>query len=346
MNRGTVKWRIVQAVLLIGVILAMAGLLVMALSVILLIFAGVLFGILLHDVSDWISRRTGKSYSLAYGIVVTLLLLAFGGGIYYLGSSIAQHAQTLGSELQSAAQRLSENEQVKKYLPSPEELQKWLRTISSGLPMATRTAQAVSWFLVGSMVIFFVGLYLAQEPGLYKRGLVKLIPPKDRDRATGVLDDLHASLTRWIVGQLMAMCIVGVSTAIFLWLLDVPLPVTLGVLAGFFTFVPNIGPLIAAVPQVLLALQSGPDTAAYVILFNLVMQTVESYWLTPKIQQFEAKLPPVLTISMQLLMGSLLGVIGVVVAAPLTVAAMVVVQQLYIRDQLNDTEAGGQSNDG
>jgi predicted PurR-regulated permease PerM len=116
--------------------------------------------------------------------------------------------------------------------------------------------------------------------------------------------------------------------------------VALGVLAGLLTFVPNVGPIVAAVPQALLALQVGAATVVYVIIFNVVLQTIESYLLTPMVQQYEVSLPPALTIFAQLLMAVLVGVIGIIMAAPLTAAIMVLVQILYLRDRLHDPDPG------
>ena len=136
------------------------------------------------------------------------------------------------------------------------------------------------------------------------------------------------------------MSIIGVCTGLGLWLLGVPLPLSLGVLAVLLTFVPNVGPIIAALPQTLLAMQMSTNTALYVIVFNIALQGAESYLITPMVQRYEVSLPPVLTISAQLLMGLIIGVIGVMMAAPLTIAVMLLVQMLYIHDYLGDPDAG------
>jgi predicted PurR-regulated permease PerM len=142
------------------------------------------------------------------------------------------------------------------------------------------------------------------------------------------------------------MSIVGILTSLGLWLLGVPLPITLGFVAAFLTFIPNLGPLLAAVPQALLALNVGPQTVVYVLIFNLVLQGVESYLFTPIIQRHEVTLPPILTIAAQLLMGVLFGIIGVMMAAPLVVATMVIVQMLYVHDYLGDEHPGELTADG
>ncbi len=115
---------------------------------------------------------------------------------------------------------------------------------------------------------------------------------------------------------------------------------TLGVLSALCTFIPNIGPLLAAVPQLLLAVNSGGNTVLYVLVFILILEGVESYLVTPMIQKYEVSLPPLLTIAAQFLMGALLGIIGLMMAAPLVVVATVLIQMLYIEDRLGDPDPG------
>ncbi|WP_372718966.1 AI-2E family transporter, partial [Novipirellula sp.] len=205
--------------------------------------------------------------------------------------------------------------------------------------------RSVGWAMTGAIVIFFVGAYAAYEPRLYCNGLTKLFPKERRGRVSDVLQQLRDALGRWIVGRVMSMTLVGILTAIGLWFLDVPLPITLGVVAALLTFIPNIGPLMAAVPQVLLALNVGTETAIYVIVFNLALQGIESYLITPMIQRHEVTLPPILTIAAQLWMGIIVGVIGIMMAAPLVVVLMVLIQMLYIHDRLGDPNPGELTSD-
>ena len=136
------------------------------------------------------------------------------------------------------------------------------------------------------------------------------------------------------------MTIVGVSTAIFLWLIGVPLAISLGVLAAVLTFIPNVGPILATIPQLLLALQLGTNTLVTVLVFNLLMQFVESYLVTPLIQQRQVSLPPALTVFAQLLLGVLFGILGIVLAAPIMASILYLVQTLYIANYLGDPEPG------
>lgn len=326
--------------LIVALILATTDLLVIALSVLLLVFAGILFGVFVGGISRWVSHHSPMSYRWSYALVVLLLIAAIAGGSFYMGSQVVQQTAQLRQELQQAQDQFVQWLAQYESLPSVKEMRKTLTSGPSVLPGLGKAINWILWGITGVVVIFFVGLYVAFDPHLYTWGIVKLFPKDRRHRATEALDQLRYALSRWIIGRLASMTIIGVITAIGLALLGVPLPVTLGVLAALLTFIPNIGPLLAAVPQALLALNVGTSTVLWVILLNIVLQGVESYLVTPLIQRHEVTLPPALTITAQLLLGATIGVIGIMMAAPLTAAVMLLVQMLYIRDRLGDSSPG------
>jgi predicted PurR-regulated permease PerM len=137
----------------------------------------------------------------------------------------------------------------------------------------------------------------------------------------------------------MAMAVVGVLTWLGLWLVGVPLAPILGLIAALLALVPNIGPIIAAVPAVLLAFSDGPTTVLMVVGVYIGVQTLESYAITPLIQQERVSLPPALIISMQLLMGVLFGVLGLALATPMAALGLTLVREVYVQRYLGK-EAG------
>jgi len=345
MNYESNRHLAVFTVLMLGVILAIANLLVITTSILLLIFAGLIFGVFLNGLSTWTSRKTGLSHNVGYFIVVFAFFVMTVGGVFYLGSQIVERSDQLWVQLQTgmenAVQRWQQHEWASENLPKPQEIEK-IVTEQSGqmLPRMMYGIQWIGWGLTGGLMILFVGIYAAYDPALYRDGVLKLVPMDRRDRASDLLTTLQSTLTRWIHARLMSMTIIGVLTAIGLWFLGVPLFGTLGVIAALCTFIPNIGPLLAAVPQLLLAINVGGDTVLYVLIFNIVLEGFESYLITPMIQQHEVSLPPILTICAQLLMSILFGLIGLMMAAPLVVVVMVLVQVLYIRNRLGDPNPG------
>ena len=339
-----------MVVLLVALILAFNEILAITLSILLLVFAGLLFGIFIYAIAEWPARKLRLPYRFWYGIVVFFLLLSLAGGFYYLGSQVGQRASNLATELQAAIsntqQQLNQYDWAAQYIPDEQQLKETIADSSgSYLPKMMKGLWWLGWLVTGAVVIFFIGVYAAYEPHVYRSGLIRLVPPSRRHRYREVLDTLQTALSYWIIGRLISMSLIGIITAIGLWWLGVPLPVTLGVIAALLTFIPNIGPLLAALPQVLLAFNVSPKVALYVIIFNLVLQGVESYLITPIIQRHEVSLPPILTITAQLILGVWLGVVGIMMAAPLMVVIMVLVQMLYIQDRLGDKHAGQLSTD-
>lgn len=198
-------------------------------------------------------------------------------------------------------------------------------------------AFSTTFSVVANFFIFlFIGLYLAADPRLYRNDLIRLIPMNGRGRAREVIDAVGDTLRWWLIGKLVSMAVVGVATVVGLWLLDIPLALTLGLLAALLTFIPNVGPILALLPAALLAFLISPIHAVYVILLYVGIQVVESYLFTPLLQKRTISLPPALTIFTQVIFGVIVGSLGFVMAAPLAAAIMVLVNTLYVEDALQD----------
>jgi len=195
---------------------------------------------------------------------------------------------------------------------------------------------AVLGGISGLAISVLVGLYMAADPTLYRRGFLRLVPIRFREHTGDILDELHETLRAWLVGTFAVMIIVGVLITTGLWLLGVPLALALGLIAFFLEFVPYIGPILAAIPAVLVASSLGSREVLFVVLLYWAVQSLEGYVLTPLIYQKRLHIPPMITIGAQVVLGTLLGVVGVIFATPLTACAMVLVQRLYVEDALGD----------
>lgn len=195
------------------------------------------------------------------------------------------------------------------------------------------------------VIFIFIGLFLAASPQLYRNGVLHLVPLDRRDRAVEVLDALGRGLWLWLQGQLIDMGIVAVLTGLGLWVLGVPLAVTLGLIAGLTNIIPYVGPLLSGVPAVLIAFTLGLNEAIYTALLFLLVQQFDGHVIMPMIQKRSTSLPPILTILAVVSFGALFGFIGVLVATPLILVVMILVQMLYVEDILGDhslADAGAQ----
>ena len=339
--------------LFLFLILAAAGLLIPTLTFFLLVFGGALFGIFVYGIVEWIQNRTHWSQKICFGIVMGSILLITFSGAWFLGSRVLEQMSQLWSQMDDSISQvkgwLAEQEWAKAYLPNNGDLKNALQNgkatswLIMGASHMGSTVGSIGTAIGGGLLMFCLGAYLAYEPSLYMNGALKLLPQDRRERGREVLVQLSRVLRGWIRGQLMSMSIIGIFTMVGLWLLGMPLPITLGVLSAILTFIPNIGPVLAAVPQSLLALKFGPMMVVYIILFNIALQTVESYFVTPIVQQHEADLPPALTIVFQLLTTFYFGILGASLGAPLLAAVMTIIQMLYISDYMGDPKPGKMS---
>ena len=182
-----------------------------------------------------------------------------------------------------------------------------------------------------------MAIYLAAYPGLYREWVIALFPPIHRDLIRDVLSDLRTTLRAWIVGQLLAMVVLAVLTALGLYLLGVPYYLTFGVFTGAVAVVPFFGTLVSTTIPALFVLGGdgfagfgGVGHAVLVILLGTVIHLIESNLVIPLITAKKVELPPVLTIMSVLVVGRLLGPVGLLVAVPTLAVIMVVLRRILI----------------
>jgi predicted PurR-regulated permease PerM len=132
------------------------------------------------------------------------------------------------------------------------------------------------------------------------------------------------------------MVIVGLITGVGLWLLEIPLALSLGLIAGLLEFVPFVGPILSAIPAILVAFTQDGMAPLYVVLLYLAVQQIEGNALMPLIQRWAVSLPPALGLIGVVVFGLLFGVLGVLFATPLMVVVMVLTQKLYVEAALRD----------
>jgi predicted PurR-regulated permease PerM len=324
--------------------LVVLGLVALALMVwqlavmLLLVFGGVLIGVFLRGLVDGVAARTPLNRTAALVLIVLSIVTFLSAGGILFGAQMMMQFGELSERIATAVQEL---EKVLRNQP----WSAWLLTqaddmepgdlVGNGVPAhlagaAAYTAEAI----INVLFLLVVGLYLAASPEPYRRGLVRLVPPRNRPRAEAVLDEIDHSLWNWLVGQFVAMLLVGSLCGLGLVLLGVPMALSLGVLAAVLNFVPVVGPIVAAVPAILVGFTQGATTALYVALLYLAVQQIESYAIMPMVQRWAVALPPVLTLAAIIAFGVLFGVWGVIFATPLLVAVMVVVRMLYVEDVL------------
>jgi predicted PurR-regulated permease PerM len=190
--------------------------------------------------------------------------------------------------------------------------------------------------LGGLVILLFVAIFVASEPGLYHRGLMHLFPHPSRRKAGEVLSATATTLRRWLLLQLLSMLVIGTVTTVALLLLDIKGAIALGIIAGLLEFIPYVGPILSAVPAIAMALVDSPEKAVYVVLAYTAIQQLEGLVLQPLLMKEGLELPPVMTILGQALFSLVFGFLGLLLAVPLIASVMVPVKLLYVRDVVGD----------
>ena len=175
----------------------------------------------------------------------------------------------------------------------------------------------------GIVLVLFLAIYLAIDPGIYRRGLLYLVPREKRPRADRMLGAIAGTLRKWLVTQLIAMVVIGVVTTSVLLALKVRAAVPLGILAGLLEFVPTLGPILSALPAIAMGFVDSPEKALFVTLAYIGIQFMENHLLIPILMKEGIDLPPALTIVMQALMAIVFGILGLLVAVPLLATVMI-----------------------
>lgn len=322
--------------------LAAVGLIILALlvwqlsNVLLLFFGAIVVAVILRSGADVIEDYTPvkSPWSLVLSIVaIAAVMSAF---FFLLGAQIGSEATSLLQRLPEIVRSVGDRIGVDDLY---ERLVERIRSFAGRGSVAGQVAGFTSAFLVALadlVLVLVAGIYLAARPNRYTEGILKLVPQRFRKRASSTFDNAGRGLRLWLLGQLVSMTIVGILVTLGLYLIGMPSALALGFLAGLSEFVPIVGPILSAVPAVLLSASEGGSTILWVIGLYVLVQQVESNIIMPLVQRETVDLPPVLTLFALVALGVLFGPLGILLGTPLTVVLYVVVVQLYLRDTLQE----------
>ncbi len=326
---------------IVVVFIALALFLILLPTTLLMIFAGLLLAILFRSCGVWVGHRlsVGPGWGVALFLLGVVLLIA-GGGMAVAPAAVQQFDELwrqVPEAVDSVRKRIDQYDWARQALErlSPSDL--WSSQAGGA---ATQAVGSAFGSLGNGVLLLFIALYGAFDPETYRQGFLKLFAPSRRAQAEVVLARSVATLQNWLVAQSIAMAVVGVLTGLGLWLIGIPLALVLGLIAGLLAFIPNVGPVLAAAPGLLLAMPEGMNTVMLVLGVYLAVQAIESYVVTPIVQNEKVSLPPVLVICTQLAFGSLFGLIGLALATPITALSLQLINDLYVTNYLEGEDIG------
>jgi predicted PurR-regulated permease PerM len=304
-------------------------------DIILLLFGAILFAVMLHALAAPLRVHIGLGPRSALGLAGAGLIVLLAAAGMYFGPELVAEMRTVASTLPSAANRIV----GELGLGTMADL---VRDGTAGSALGALASRVIAWSttiaggLASAVLLIFGGIYLAIAPALYRDGLLKLVPPAIQPNVSATLDDAGKALRLWLKGQLLAMVLVGIFTGLGLWLVGVPSAFALGVIAGLAEFVPIIGPILAAIPALLVASNSDLQTVLLALAVLVAVQQLESNLITPFIVDRMVSIAPAVGLFAVVAMGVLFGPLGLLLGFPLAIVFDVAVRRLYVHDTLGE----------
>ena len=316
-------------------------------------FLGVLLGLAVSRAVDWLEKIHFKR-----GIAAPLVVLVGLGALIGVGALMAPSLRNQTKQLSTELPKLVDQadrwlqetpakalvQQPPQQPPQQQQQQQHHGGLKAQLGKELRSSVQFLFPIVSSffgavggfVLVIFIAMYVAAAPGLYREGILHLVPHSRRDRAEEYVDTLATTLRQWLVARLMAMVLIGVITGGALALLDVKGAAALGLLAGLLEFVPFFGPIASAVPALGIALLDSPQKALYVLILYLIVQQLEGNVITPLLLEKRLDIPPILTVVSVAALGVVFGVVGMLIAEPLLAVILVTTKMLYVNDVVGD----------
>lgn len=185
--------------------------------------------------------------------------------------------------------------------------------------------------IFGLFTILILTFYLLVEADTIRSSFLRLFPRGRRSQVANASAEVTVRVSAWLNGQLLLAAIIGATAAIGLWLLGVPYFYVLALIAAVGEMIPIVGPIVAAIPAIAVASSVSGQQALLVALFFFIQQQVENHVLVPKIMERQVGISPVVVIVALLIGGSLLGVMGAILAVPTAAIVQVIYQELERR---------------
>jgi predicted PurR-regulated permease PerM len=322
MKRATVWFGIGGAIALV----------VLLIQPLLIIFGGLVVAAMFDGGVRLLGRvlPIGRGWRLA---IVVLAGLAFVLGTFYLtGMQIAAQFELLQTTLIAQANRLTGWASSLGILPGRADIQGLLKEALGSVGKLTSFVGTAIGALTGLFMVLVIGLFVAMEPRLYERGLQWMVPSDMRGECAITIERMAVTLRRLLAGRLAGMAFEGVLVFVILSLLGVPMALVLGMIAAILAFVPNVGAFTTGVLMTAVGFSAGVHTGFAALATYFVVQTIDGYVIIPMVAKRTIDLPPALTLSAQILAGTLFGVVGLALADPMTAMIKVALERSSERE--------------
>jgi len=333
-----------RAAVWFGLALLIAGVVVLS-QPLLLIVGGIIFAVFL----DGGARLIGRFLPIGRGLRLALaLMIGFGfiGWVFwYAGTTIAAQFEALRIVVTAQFEKMMAFASSLGLIPKgpPTNLGSQLLGSVGRLTSAVGSALGA---ITSVILMLVIGIFLAIEPRIYDRGIAWMLPIRHRERFYRIADHVAYTLRRLLFGRLLGMIFEGFFTWFMLayvsqlfGLHPIPMAALLGLITGLLAFIPNIGAIVSGLLMVAVGFSAGPNEGFFAIFVYFFVQNVDGYLVIPYIARRTVDLAPAIVLGMQLLMGALFGILGVLFADPILAALKVTLMDLS-RDHADEASEG------
>ncbi|AOH83097.1 permease [Sphingomonas panacis] len=315
------------------------ALVVLLIQPLLIIFGGLVFAAML----DGGVRLLGKVLPIPrvwrLVIVVVLTVIFIIGTGYLTGMQVAAQFEQLRATLMAQAMRLIEWLSSIGLMPGKADINSMIQQALGSFGKLTSWVGTAIGALTSLVMVMVIGLFIAMEPRLYEAGLQWMLPTDTRREFAITIERMAKTMRSLLAGRLLGMALEGVMTGIALAFAGVPMALVLGIITGVLAFIPNIGAIVSGLMMVAVGFSAGLHTGVLAIVIYFVIQTFDGYVVIPMVARKTVDLPPALTLSAQILTGTLFGVLGLALADPMTAMIKVALERNSERAARKDADA-------
>ncbi len=298
------------------------------------VFIALFLAIVLQTPVTWLEQRGLRRGNAA--MLVVLGVMGFLGLLsYLLISPFVSAVRNLIEDLPTIVSRIRTSElfqQIDARTDIGDKLQERAQSLAADLPTklgdAFEVGGRVFGFGLGAVTITFMTLFLVIDLPNLSRSLHSVLFPRESARTALLEERITRTIGRYAIGAVVIATIAGTIQGTAAWLLGVPFALALGIIAGLLGLIPQVGATLAAVILSLVALTQGVPQALAMLTVCIVYQQVENYVLQPTIQGRAADISGFFVIASVIVGAALLGVVGALIAVPLTASAQIVIREL------------------
>lgn len=312
-------------------------------NIIAMLFVALILTALIGPFADWFEKKKIPRalavlviYIVLFGLVGTALVLL----VPHLLEEMSELVWNFSGIWERVVGAFASVQELSVQYGVAENIQRGLQSLEQGFSSAIGSALGTIRGFFGGIISFLIVLvltfYMVVEEGALRRLMRSVAPPEYHSYLIGLFGRVQEKMGLWLRGEIVLMLIVGLFSYIGLLILGVDYALLLGILAGFAELIPYAGPVIAAIPAVVLAFTQAPLKALFVVVLYFAIQQLENNLLVPKIMQRVVGLNPIISIVALLVGAQLWGVVGAILAIPVATALSVVFHDLFEEREKSD----------